>query len=227
MRSLSNPRPGSPGDTQQTGSPLGDRQLLIHRAFVLEWLTLGWMLIEAVVAIAAAAGAHSLSLLAFGVDSLIELTSASVLLWRLTIELRHGQRFSEQAEQTASRIGGGLLFALAFYVLVSGALSLWRGRGQEFSAAGLALTIAAIPIMLWLARKKLAIADKLGSSALRTDAAESIACGYLSAAIVVGLLAQLLLGAWWVDAATSLAIVYFLVKEGREAWRGEACCEND
>lgn len=227
MRSLSNPRPGSPGDTQQTGSPLGDRQLLIHRAFVLEWLTLGWMLIEAVVAIAAAAGAHSLSLLAFGVDSLIELTSASVLLWRLTIELRHGQRFSEQAEQTASRIGGGLLFALAFYVLVSVALSLWRGRGQEFSAAGLALTIAAIPIMLWLARKKLAIADKLGSSALRTDAAESIACGYLSAAIVVGLLAQLLLGAWWVDAATSLAIVYFLVKEGREAWRGEACCEND
>ncbi len=227
MRSLGNARPGSPGDTQQTGSPLGDRQLLIHRAFVLEWLTLGWMLIEAVVAIAAAVGAHSLSLLAFGVDSLIELASACVLLWRLRVELKLGHTFSEQAERTASRIGGGLLFGLALYVVVSAALSVWHGRGQEFSPPGLALTIAAIPIMWWLARKKLAIADQLRSGALRTDAAESIACGYLSAAIVVGLLAQLLLAAWWVDAATSLAIVFFLVKEGREAWRGEACCEND
>ena len=92
---------------------------------------------------------------------------------------------------------------------------------------GLVLTIVAIPIMWALARTKLAIAEQLGSRALRTDAMESITCGYLSGAIVVGLLAQLLSAAWWVDGVTSLAIVYFLVKEAHEAWKGEACCTDD
>ncbi len=81
--------------------------------------------------------------------------------------------------------------------------------------------------MWWLARTKLTIAEQLGSRALKTDAVESITCGYLSGAIVAGLLAQLLLGAWWVDGVTSLAIVYFLVKEAHEAWKAEACCEDD
>ena len=218
---------GSPAGSSLTTSPPGQRHFLIRRAFLLEWLTLVWMLIEAVVAVAAAVGAQSLSLLAFGIDSLIELISACVLLWRLTVELNRGQTFSERAERTASHIGGGLLFALAFYVVLSAAFSLWQGRGQGFSAMGLALTIAAIPIMWWLARRKLAIAEQLGSRALKTDAVESITCAYLSGAIVAGLLAQLLLGAWWVDGVTSLAIVYFLVKEAHEAWTGEACCEDD
>lgn len=173
----------------------GERHFLIRRAFFLEWLTFAWMLIEAIIAIAAAVAAHSLSLLAFGIDSLVELISACVLLWRLTVELKHGRTFSEQAERKASRIGGGLLFALALYVVVTAALSFWQGRGQDFSAPGLALTIAAIPTMWWLARRKLAIAEQLGSRALRTDAIESITCGYLAAAVVAGLLVQLMLGA--------------------------------
>lgn len=208
-------------------SCVSGRHLLVRRAFLLEWLTLAWMLIEAVIAVAAAVGAHSLSLLAFGIDSCIELMSACVLLWRLTIELKHGQTFSEQAERTASRIGGGLLFALALYVVASAVVSFGRGRGQDFSPLGLGLTIAAIPIMWWLSRHKLAIAEQLGSRALRTDAMESITCGYLSAAVVAGLFAQLLLGAWWIDGVTSLAIVYFLVKEGREAWERDECCAED
>jgi divalent metal cation (Fe/Co/Zn/Cd) transporter len=205
----------------------GDRHSLVRRAFLLEWLTLAWMLVETVIAVAAAVAAHSLTLLAFGIDSLIELISACVLLWRLRIELKHGQRFSEHAERTATRLGGGLLFTLALYVVASAALSFWQRRGQNFSAPGLALTIAAIPIMWWLSRRKLAIAEQLGSRALRTDAMESITCGYLSVAVVAGLLAQLLLGAWWIDGVTSLAIVYFLVKEGREAWYGDECCAGD
>ena len=130
-------------------------------------------------------------------------------------------------ERSASRIGSGLLFVLALYVVASAAFSLWQGRGQEFSAPGLAVTIAAIPIMWWLARRKLVIAARLGSRALRTDAVESITCGYLSGAVVVGLITQLLLNAWWVDSVTSLAIVYFLVKEAREAWHDEDCCDKD
>ena len=226
MPSLDNAR-GSPAGSSPTTSRSGERHFLIRRAFILEWLTLAWMLIEAVVAVAAAVGAHSLSLLAFGIDSLIELLSACVLLWRLTVELKHGKTFSERAERTASRIGGGLLFALALYVVLTAAVSFRQGNGQDFSVAGLVLTIVAIPIMWALARTKLAIAEQLGSRALRTDAMESITCGYLSGAIVVGLLAQLLSGAWWVDGVTSLAIVYFLVKEAHEAWKGEACCTDD
>jgi divalent metal cation (Fe/Co/Zn/Cd) transporter len=199
------------------------RRDLIRQAFRLEWITIGWMTIEAAVAIAAGLAAHSLTLLAFGIDSVIELVSAGVLIWRLSVELKHGQAFSEDAERIASRIGGMLLFALAAYVVASAGWGLWTREGQAFSWPGLAVTAAAIPIMSVLARRKLAIAEKLASRALRADAVESITCGWLSFVAVLGLLAQLAFGAWWIDEATSLAIVWFLIKEGREAWTAEGC----
>ena len=202
-----------------------ERDALVRAAFRLEWLTFGWMVVEAAVAIGAGVAAGSLLLLAFGVDSLIELASAGLLLWRLSVELRRGRAFSETAERTAGRVGGVLLFALAAYVVASAAFSLWRHRGADFSLPGLALTAAAIPIMYVLAHRKLILADRLGSRALRTDAVESIACGWLSLVVVAGLAAQLAFGAWWTDAVASLAIVYFLVKEGREAWTAGPCCD--
>ena len=198
-----------------------DRSALVQEAFRIEWLTAAWMAIEAVVAIWSGIAAHSLSLIAFGADSVIELLSAVVLLWRLTVEIRHGEEFSEKIEHRASKIGGALLFALAIYVVGSAAWALWNREGQEFSAVGLGLTVAAIPIMVFLAKAKLRIAAQIGSLALRADAVESITCGYLSFTIVVGLIAQLALGAWWVDGVTSLVIVGFLIKEGREAWQGD------
>jgi divalent metal cation (Fe/Co/Zn/Cd) transporter len=201
----------------------GERGSLIRAAFTLEWLTFAWMVVEATVAIGAGLAARSLLLLSFGIDSIIELASAGLLLWRLSVELRHGRAFSEKAERVAGRIGGALLFALAAYVVAGAAFSLWQRQGAEFSTPGLVLTLAAIPIMYMLARRKLRIADQLGSRALRADAVESIACGWLSLVVVVGLGAQLALGAWWIDAVASLGIVYFLVKEGREAWAGEEC----
>ncbi len=204
-----------------------ERAALIRQAFRLEWLTIAWMVIEGVVAIGAGLAAGSLTLMAFGIDSVIELASAGVLIWRLTVELRHGQAFSEQADRTASRIGGALLFTLAAYVVAGAAWSLWTRHGEEFSLPGLIVAVLAMPIMLLLARRKLAIATQLGSRALRADAAESITCGWLSLVVVVGLLADYVLGAWWVDAVTSLAIVWFVVKEAREAWSGEDCCEHD
>jgi divalent metal cation (Fe/Co/Zn/Cd) transporter len=203
-----------------------DRRTLIGQAFRLEWVTVGWMVIEAGVAVAAGVAAGSLSLLAFGLDSGIELISAFVLIWRLSVELRRGQEFSESAERLASKIGGALLFALAAYVVASATWSLATGHGQQFSIPGLAVTAAAIPVMYWLARRKLKVAEAIGSRALRADAVESITCGYLAAVVVIGLVAELLTGFWWVDAVTSLAIVWFLVKEGREAWAGEECCED-
>ncbi len=148
------------------------RSKLICRAFCLEWITAAWMLIEAAVAIGSGVAAHSLSLIAFGADSLIELASAGVLLWRLNVEIRHGADFPENIEHRASRIGGALLFTLAAYVVVSAGFGLWVREGQKFSTAGLVLAVLAIPIMWWLARAKMRVADQIGSRALRTDAVE-------------------------------------------------------
>ncbi len=210
-----------------TGANCADRVALVRRAFRLEWLTIGWMIVEAAVALTSGIAAGSLSVTAFGVDSVIELLSATVLIWRLSVEIRRGQVFAEEAEARASRIAGALLFGLAAYVAVSAVHGLWQHQEAEMSLPGLAVTGLAIPIMYWLSRRKLAVAEALGSKAMRADAMESLTCGYLSVVVVIGLVAQWLAGAWWIDAVTSLAIVGFLVKEGREAWSGKSCgcCE--
>jgi divalent metal cation (Fe/Co/Zn/Cd) transporter len=202
------------------------RTALTRQAFRLEWLTVAWMMAEGAVAIGAGIAAGSLTLTAFGLDSLFELASAFVLNWRLDVELRRGRAFSECAERTASKVGGGLLFALAAYIIVGAVWSLWTRHGEVFSVPGLIVALLAIPIMTMLARRKIAIATQLGSRAMRTDAAESITCGWLSLVVVIGLSADLKIGAGWVDAVTSLAIVWFVVKEGYEAWNGKDCCHH-
>jgi divalent metal cation (Fe/Co/Zn/Cd) transporter len=211
---------------RQSESSISDRAALIQEAFRVEYLTIAWMVIEAAVAIGSAVEANSLTLLAFGIDSLIELASAGVLVWRLTVELRHGQTVAENAERRAARIGGALLFALAAYVVGGAGWKLWMQEGAEFSLPGLIVTVLAMPIMYFLSRRKLHLAEALGSRALRADAVESITCGWLSLVVVAALLAQLVIGVWWVDAAASLGIVWFLVREGREAWAGEQCCDH-
>jgi divalent metal cation (Fe/Co/Zn/Cd) transporter len=205
---------------------INDRTALIREAFRLEYITLAWMTVEAAVAIGSGVAAGSLTLMAFGIDSLIELASAAVLVWRLNVELRHGQAFAETAERTASRIGGALLFALAAYVVAAAGWKLWMREGAEFSLPGLIITVLAIPVMYFLARRKLQVADALGSRAMRADAVESITCGWLAVVVVAALLAQLITGAWWVDPLASLAVVWFLIREGREAWEGEECCDH-
>jgi divalent metal cation (Fe/Co/Zn/Cd) transporter len=205
--------------------PAGDRTTFVRQAFRLESLTIGWLTIEAVVALVSGVGAGSLVLIAFGLDSVIELISAGALVWRLSVELRHGQAFSEGAERLASRIGGVLLFVLATYVLLAASWNLWDRHSEEFSLPGLILTILALPIMRYLARRKIDLADKLGSRALRADAVEAITCGWLSLVALVSLAAQALVGFWWIDSVGSLAIVWLLVKEGREAWSGG--CRDD
>jgi len=204
-----------------------ERSVLIQTAFRLEWLTVAWMAIEAVVAIVSGVIAGSLTLTAFGLDSVIELLSAGVLIWRLTDELRRGEEFSRHAERFASRSGGALLFMLAVYIVLGAAWSLWAHHGGEFSVTGLIVAAVAMPIMYVLARRKLDVARQLRSRAMRADAVESITCGWLSLVVVVGLVANLLLAAWWIDAVTSLAIVWFVVKEAHEAWSGDDCCGDE
>ena len=210
--------------TLPTKSPV-DRRPLIREAFRLEWWTIGWMAIEAIVATAAGVASGSLVLVAFGLDSVVELISASVLMWRLSVELRDGHAFSENAERIASRIGGTLLIALAAYVVIVAGWNLWTRHTEEFSLPGFIVTLLAIPIMRYLAHRKIELARHLGSRALRADAMESVTCGWLSVVAVVSLGAQAVSGIWWIDGVGSLAIVWLLVKEGHEAWRGECCAD--
>lgn len=214
-------------DNRSLSNESAARRKDIGAAFRLEYLTMGWMILEIAVAIWSGLAAHNLSLLAFGIDSVIELVSAGVLTWRLSVELRHGSRFSQQAERTASRIAGGLLLLLALYVALAAGWSLWARHAAAFSTAGLAVTVAAIPLMYVLSLKKLQVAERLGSRALRADAVEAIACAYLALAVVLGLLIELLTGAWWIDSVTSLVIVWLLVREGHEAFEDERCCSDD
>ena len=181
------------------------------------------MTVEAVVAIAAGVSAGSLVLVAFGLDSVIEWVSAGVLMWRLSVELRQGQKFSEHAERIAGRIGGALLLALAAYVTVAALWQLWNRTGEEFSWPGFIVALVAIPTMRYLAHRKIDIAKKVGSRALRADAMEAVTCGWLSFVVVASLAAQWLFGAWWIDGVSSLAIVWLLIREGREAWSSDKC----
>jgi divalent metal cation (Fe/Co/Zn/Cd) transporter len=112
---------------------------------------------------------------------------------------------------------------LAAYVVTVAGWKLWTRQGAEFSLLGLSVSLLAIPIMYLLSRRKLQVANALGSRALRADAVESITCGWLAIVAVAALTTQLLIDAWWVDPLASLAVVWFVLREGREAWSGEAC----
>jgi divalent metal cation (Fe/Co/Zn/Cd) transporter len=218
---------GASARSDERLSQVPERTVLIQQAFRLEWLTVAWMVIEALVAIESGVIAGSLTLTAFGLDSVIELISAGVLIWRLNEELRRGEEFSRHAERIAGRIGGALLFVLAAYIVLGAAWSVWTHHGGEFSVPGFIVATVAMPIMYVLARRKVDVARRLGSRAMRADAIESMTCGWLSLVVVVGLVANLLLAAWWIDAVTSLGIVWFVIKEAREAWSGEDCCSHE
>lgn len=213
---------------QMTGLKATDagRSRSIRASFALEYATVGWMVVEITAAIWAGLAAHNLSLLAFGADSVIELASAGVLIWRLSIELRRGEAFSESAERLASRISGALLLLLGVYVTASAAWGLWSHQRADSSSLGLVITALAIPIMFVLGRAKLRMATALGSSALRADAVESIACLYLAGVVFLGLAAERLWAAWWIDDVTSLAVVGLVVREGLEALRGDEAADD-
>src|ERR1700674_5258011 len=167
---------GASANSHERLPHFSERTVLIQQAFRLEWLTVAWMVIEALVAIGSGVNAGSLTLTAFGLDSVIELISAAVLVWRLTEELRRGEQFSKYAERIASRSGGALLFVLAAYIVLGAAWSLWEHHGGEFSGPGLIVAAVAMPIMYELARRKLYVARRLGSRAMRADAIESLTC---------------------------------------------------
>jgi divalent metal cation (Fe/Co/Zn/Cd) transporter len=197
----------------------------------LEATTITWMIVEAAASLAAGVLARSLLLVAFGVDSGIELLSAGVLYGRLLREARAkpGEEAAvERLERRTARFGGCLLHALALYVLLQAGYGLWHRGAAETSWLGMGVAVVAALGMPALARAKIRVAEEIGSRALRADAMETITCGYLSWVLLAGLAANALLHWWWLDSAAALVLVPFLIKEGREAITGECCgCEEE
>ena len=196
----------------------------------IEVVTVAWMAVEAAVAIGAGVLARSVLLTAFGLDSVIELVTGGVLLWRLATEMHGGSLARvERAEVRAAWVTGVGLALLCGYVVATYALSLLAGNRAERSLVGIALAVAAVLGMPLLARRKRAIATRIGSAALRGDAACSITCAYMAGTLLVGLALNAAFGWWWADSLAALALLYWLVPEAREAIegarRGSAPCE--
>lgn len=195
-----------------------------------EWLllaTLLWDGVEMVVALVAGLRASSIALMAFGLDSGIEIAAAGALLWRLRLEDRGvpPERI-EHGENAVHRFVGWTFLALAAYVTIRSGMMLWQGQPPGQSLAGIVLAVAALIVMTLLARAKLHAAGIMGSRALRAEAKESLACMFLAAALLFGLAAHAALGWWWADPAAALLMVPWLLREGREALTGEgACCQ--
>jgi divalent metal cation (Fe/Co/Zn/Cd) transporter len=199
----------------------------------IELVTIVWMVIEASVALSVGFATRSVSLQGFGLDSIVELIAGGILLWRLLIEQRGGSTERiEVAERRASWVTAMSLFALAVYIVGDSAFALVTRTQPEASWWGVGLALAAAIIMPLLWQGKLRVSKSIGSAALKADAACSVTCAYMSLTLLAGLLLNRLFGWWWADPLAALALVYFLVQEGREALHeartGETCsCGED
>jgi divalent metal cation (Fe/Co/Zn/Cd) transporter len=198
----------------------GEREKLIRRAKHLAWLGVGWHGIEATIAVGAGIFAGSIALIGFGADSLIESVAGIILLWRFAAS----RVSSEIAERRAQKLIGLSFYLIAAYVGFEAIRSLLIGDRPEASWIGIGLSIVTLLTMPPLAIAKARIGEQLGSSATKSEGQQNMLCAYLSAALLVGLGANALLGLWWADPVTALFIAGVAVKEGREAWQGENCC---
>ena len=187
-------------------------------ARIAQSVTVVWMLIEGVIAVGAGVVAHSVALTAFGFDSFIELFSAAVVL-RLVLERSVDEERGSltNGERTASRLVGWALYLLIAYIVVSAAAGLLLKLRPEASPVGLGLTVVSIVIMAGLWRWRLRLADRLGSPALRGDAACSVVCLYMAFATLVGLALNGLFGWWWADPIAGLALIWWIRGEANEA----------
>lgn len=199
------------------------RAQLLKRGLALEYVTVGWNVVEGLVAIGAGLAAGSIALIGFGIDSFVESISGSVLIWRLRAEAFGGadEERVDHVERRASRLVAVSFVILAAYVAIEAVRTLLDQDRPDASPIGIGLTALSLVVMLWLARAKRDAGEALGSRALVADSHQTFACWYLSATTLAGLTLNASLGLWWADPVAALVIAAFLVREGREAWEDE------
>lgn len=200
------------------------RVALVRNALRLEYLTVGWNIVEGLVSVIAAIAAGSVALLGFGIDSFVETFSGAILVWRLRAE-RHARdpEAVERLDQRAHKLVALSLFILAGYVVFDASKALITRERPEPTLIGITITALSMAVMWWLARAKRRSATALDSRAMQADSFQTSACWWLSLTTLIGIGLNATLGWWWADPVAAWGMTWFLVSEGREAWRGEDC----
>ena len=207
--------------TVQSISIVSARMRLERQARLLAWTGIAWHVAECAIGVGAGIAAGSIALVGFGADSLVEALAGGVVLWLFT-----GRRIgSDGAERRAQQLVAVSFFLLAAYVTAESARTLLGGQHPETSWIGIGLAAFTAPTMPLLATLKRRVGNRLQSAATVKEAAQTQLCAYLSVALLVGLLANALVGSWWADPTAALFIAAVAVKEGRQSWRGEGCCD--
>ncbi|WP_150951622.1 cation transporter [Microbacterium testaceum] len=207
--------------TTTTPRPTDDRRHILQRR--IKWIvaaTIAYNLVEAVVAITAGTVASSAALIGFGLDSTIEVLSAAAVAWQFT------RRDPERWEKGTLRVIAVAFFALAAYVTATSVLALVGQVDVQHSTVGIVLTALSVVIMPFLSLAEGRAGRELGSATAVADSKQTLICTYLSVAVLAGLVVNSLLGWWWADAVAGLVIAGFAIREGLEAWRGDACATS-
>jgi len=201
------------------------RAALVRRGRYLEYFTIGYNSLEGLIAVTAGLIAGSIALVGFGFDSLIEVTSGAVLLWRLNADIDEERR--ERVEAISLRIVGVCFVLLAIYVTYDSAKSLIKREAPHESIAGIVLAAVSLMVMPLLVRAKRKVARAINSRALMADSKQTELCTYLSAILLGGLLLNAFFGWWWADPVAALIMVPIIMNEGIEGLRGETCCDDE
>ena len=193
-----------------------DRVLCTRAGRRVEYLSIAWTSLEAVIGITIGVLAGSVALIGFGADSVIEVASSCVLLWRLAAS-------SDEREKLAHRLVGGCFFALAAYIAIDASVDLLKHEAPKATYLGMIYAAACVIVMPALARAKRRVAAQLGSDALHADSHQSDICAYLSVILLAGLGLNATLGWWWADPVAALGMLPIIVREGVAGLRGQTC----
>jgi divalent metal cation (Fe/Co/Zn/Cd) transporter len=202
---------------------VANRQVVAQRGKSLEYFTIGWNTLEGLVAVVAGVFAGSISLVGFGIDSFIEVTSGIVLLWRMSVDADALKR--ERNERLSLRLVGVCFVALALYVGYESISDLAGRKAPEHSIPGIILACVSLVVMPLLSRAKKRVGNELGSAAMHADAKQTDFCVYLSAILLAGLLLNVTLGWWRADPFAAIVMVPIIAKEGVDGIRARACCD--
>jgi divalent metal cation (Fe/Co/Zn/Cd) transporter len=202
-------------------SLLLERTSVVQRGRKLEYFTIAWNAVEGLVAVGAGVVAGSISLVGFGIDSFIEVTSGSVLLWRMSVDADEHRRAVN--EKRALRFVGACFLLLAAYVAYESTAGLWAQRAPEHSVPGIILACVSLVVMPLLSRAKRKVGRAIGSAAMHADAKQTEFCTYLSAILLLGLLLNTFFNLWWADPVAALIMVPIIGKEGIEGLQGKTC----
>ena len=203
-----------------------DRPALLRRGLRLEYLSIGWNLVEGSVAIAAGLVAGSVALIGFGVDSFVESSSAAVIIWRIVSENRNDNDPARinVIERRAQRLVGASLFIFGIYLLFESVSAIIFREQPDPSPTGIVLAVFSLSVMWWLARSIRRVGEELHSHAIEADSTQTLACWWMSLSLLIGLGLNAVFGWWWADPLAGIAISGLMLREAKQVWSGKDCC---